>query len=54
LPDELLVVLVARGDEYLVPSGGTRLAEGDALLVLCDRRTLEEIAQRLGWRLMEK
>jgi len=54
LPDELLVVLIARGEEFLVPSGGTRLAPGDALLILCDRRMLEETSLRLGWRIVEK
>jgi cell volume regulation protein A len=36
LPAEFLVVLIARGNEYLVPSGGTTLAAGDTLLVLAD------------------
>ena len=38
LPDELLVILIARGDEFMIPSGGSRLEAGDRLLVLRSER----------------
>ncbi len=43
LPAESLVVLIARGDEYLVPSGGTILGPGDTLLVLADAETFARV-----------
>jgi cell volume regulation protein A len=35
-PDNTLVVMIKRGEEYFVPQGGTRLELGDKLLVLTD------------------
>jgi cell volume regulation protein A len=35
-PDNTLVVMIKRGEEYFVPQGGTRLMLGDKLLVLTD------------------
>lgn len=42
LPPDTLVVLVGRGNEYIMPSGGTMLQEGDTLLALVGK---EQIAQ---------
>lgn len=36
LPSGLLIVLVARGDGFVQPKGGTRLEAGDTLLVLAE------------------
>lgn len=36
LPDHTLVLFVKRGDRYIVPKGGTRLAVGDVLLLVWD------------------
>jgi cell volume regulation protein A len=36
LPDNTLVVMVKRGDDYFVPRGGTRLVVGDKFLVISD------------------
>jgi cell volume regulation protein A len=43
LPPESLVVLIARGNEYLVPAGGTALAAGDDLLVLADEQVFNRV-----------
>jgi cell volume regulation protein A len=48
LPPEFLVVLIARGNEYLVPGGGTTLAAGDTLLVLTDEEALAGIKAQLS------
>jgi len=48
LPDELLVILVARNDEFMLPSGGTVLRGGDNLLVLSDRESFDEVSLRLS------
>ncbi len=37
LPPECLIVLIVRGNEYVLPSGQTFLSDGDALLILADR-----------------
>lgn len=42
LPKGALVVLLGRGREFLIPSGGTVLEQGDSLLVLADRESLRE------------
>jgi cell volume regulation protein A len=47
LPPAFLVVLIARGNEYLVPSGGTTLAAGDTLLVLAERETLAQVKAQI-------
>jgi cell volume regulation protein A len=36
LPDNTLVMMIRRGDNYFVPKGSTRLAVGDKLLVISD------------------
>ncbi len=40
LPIGALAVLINRHDDYIVPSGGTVLAEGDTVLVLADKESL--------------
>jgi cell volume regulation protein A len=47
LPPEFLIVLVARGNEYLLPSGGTTLAAGDTLLVLTDEEALSRVKDQV-------
>jgi cell volume regulation protein A len=47
LPPEFLVVLIARGNEYLVPSGGTTLAAGDSLLVLADEEAFSRVKAQI-------
>jgi len=48
LPPELLVVLLARGDGFQIPSGGTILQAGDRLLVLAEPAALERTLARTG------
>jgi len=46
-PKSALVVLLSRGDEYLVPRGGTVLRAGDGVLVLADKADLPELRSLL-------
>ena len=48
LPPDTLVVLIGRDEEYIVPSGGTVLQEGDTLLVLASGESLPEVRERLS------
>lgn len=46
LPDDFLVVLVARGNEFLVPSGSTILQAEDILLTLSENQSFQAIQQK--------
>ncbi|WP_299025662.1 potassium/proton antiporter [uncultured Thermanaerothrix sp.] len=48
LPAEFLIVLIARGKEFIIPSGGTVLQGRDTLLVLTDKPSLDQACARLG------
>lgn len=49
LPDNTLVVMIKRGDNYFVPKGATRLVVGDKLLVISDNdEELHREYQSLG------
>ncbi len=43
LPAGVLIVLISRDNEFIVPSGGTILEAGDKLLVLADKAALAHI-----------
>lgn len=43
LPAGVLIVLVSRDNEFIVPSGGTILEAGDKLLVLADKEVLAQV-----------
>lgn len=43
LPQGALVVLINKGGQFIVPSGGTVLTTGDRMLVLADKQSLEEV-----------
>ena len=43
LPNDSLIVLVVRNDNYLVPSGGTVLEAGDTLLALVNKDNLDQV-----------
>lgn len=45
LPDEFLIILIARDNEFIMPSGGTILQEGDTLIVLADRNTFKQVEE---------
>ena len=48
LPDNTLVVLIKRGERYIVPTGKTALAANDIMLVITDNQdTLEETYKKL-------
>src|SRR5690606_27247082 len=40
LPQEFLIILIARENEFILPSGGITLHAGDALIVLSDSDSL--------------
>ena len=48
LPPDFLIVLVARGGEYVVPGGGTILQAGDTLLVLAEAAVLRQVQAQLA------
>jgi cell volume regulation protein A len=43
LPDDALVVLVCRGDQFLVPGGGTVLEEQDTIQILAGKDGLAQV-----------
>lgn len=43
LPAGALIVLIHKDNEYLIPSGGTRLQAGDGMMVLADKQSLDEV-----------
>jgi cell volume regulation protein A len=43
LPAGVLIALMARGEEFLVPSGGTTLQAGDTLLILTDKEQFDRL-----------
>lgn len=46
LPPEALIVLLRRGDEYLIPRGNTTLYAGDVLQMLGSKAFLDEVRAR--------
>jgi cell volume regulation protein A len=48
LPKDVLVVLIQREGDVVVPRGGTRLVENDTLLILCEQTTPEDIRRSVG------
>lgn len=48
LPPDVLLVLIARGDEHVVPQGATTLAAGDRVLVLADDDRIATVRALLG------
>ena len=47
LPDDFLVILIVRENDFMMPSGGTILRGGDILLVLSDKKSFDEVVSRL-------
>ncbi|KAA0231445.1 potassium/proton antiporter [candidate division KSB1 bacterium] len=43
LPRDSLVVLISQNEEFIVPSGGTIVHEGDVILALVNKRNLPEL-----------
>jgi potassium/hydrogen antiporter len=46
LPDNLLIVLLERESQFIVPYGGTKLKANDTLLVLSDQESLASVMDR--------
>jgi len=46
LPEEFLVILIARENDFVLPSGGTIINAGDTLLVLSDKESLDSVVSR--------
>ncbi|MBP7055448.1 MAG: potassium/proton antiporter [Candidatus Omnitrophica bacterium] len=47
VPEKCLIMLVSRGDRFIIPSGQTVLEEGDVLLVLANDRDLSFLQESL-------
>jgi cell volume regulation protein A len=56
LPEGALVVLISRGDTFIVPRGATTVEERDRLLVLADEKSLRDVRRivRAVQRLAER
>ncbi|NLG27939.1 MAG: potassium/proton antiporter [Chloroflexi bacterium] len=50
LPPEFLFVLIARNDEFMIPSGETVLQPGDTVLALAEKQVFAEVSGRLTAR----
>ncbi|MBE0696463.1 MAG: cation:proton antiporter [Anaerolineaceae bacterium] len=48
LPDDFLVVLVARKNDFLLPKGGTVLEANDTLLVLADKKSFDDVIEKFS------
>ncbi|MFH1369216.1 MAG: potassium/proton antiporter [Elusimicrobiota bacterium] len=48
LPQECLITLIARGEDFIVPGGNTVIEDGDILLILVDNKDLAKINQILA------
>jgi potassium/hydrogen antiporter len=48
LPGNALIVLLSRGDDFVVPRGATRLQAGDVILLLADPQSAERVRQLVG------
>jgi cell volume regulation protein A len=42
LPDQSVITLISRNDEYIVPTGATRLQGGDVLLIILNKASVAE------------
>jgi len=48
LPQQFLIMLIARGNEFVLPSGGTVLEAGDVLLALTDVESSETVRDKIA------
>lgn len=46
IPEDTLIVLIGRGDEFVIPNGATVIEENDTLLVLAGEKSLAELRKR--------
>lgn len=54
MPRDSLIVLISQNEEFIVPSGGTVLNEGDVVLALVNKRNLPEVRAIFSKRAAEK
>jgi len=47
LPEDSLIVLIARHQEIIVPNGNTIIEQGDSLFVLAEKDALKVIRQKI-------
>ncbi len=47
-PDGVTILLISRGDKYLIPKGGTVLEQDDTLLLFGDRAKLPGVVEKLS------
>jgi len=50
MPKNALIVLIARGESFIVPSGDTVLEEGDVLMTIGDQESLKRVSEILAHR----
>jgi cell volume regulation protein A len=50
LPKESLIAMINRNEQYVVPTGGTIIENGDILLVLSNKKTIEEVKTKIDVR----
>jgi len=48
LPKESLIVMINRNEQYVVPTGGTVIEKGDILLVLSNKKTINEVKEKIN------
>jgi cell volume regulation protein A len=48
LPDQSVITLVSRDNEYVVPTGATRLQGGDVLLIILNKASVPEVHRALS------
>jgi cell volume regulation protein A len=48
LPDDFLVILIARDNDFMLPSGGTVLQGNDTLLVLSDKESYGKVIEKFN------
>lgn len=53
LPPEFLIILIARENEFILPSGGITLHTGDTLIVLADKETFEAMERKFNTKISE-
>lgn len=51
LPQEFLIILIARENEFILPSGGITLRAGDTLIVLADKETFSQVENQLNTKI---
>jgi len=48
MPKESLIVLISRNEQYIVPTGATMIVKGDIVLVLSNKKIIDEVRKIFG------